>query len=394
MTSSSPRTRPGSEQVYLPRKVDSEVFGALRLGQSCLVVAPPQSGKTRLLASLKNRLHQDGLAVCTPASLIALHDERTWKQDLLELLSVELGFKVKAGEGSLHSRLVEIFNLALRRGSPQRASIRVMLIDEVNSVPRAFRDEFFSALDRVARPEVRPCWAFCLASNRMDEELFETFRPLKFQVFELHDFERVQLDPMARMLCSDRKLGKALLDRVYEWTGGHPFFSQRFCTEIISRSLDDRALKKHRAAVEGWFVALCSLLVGEGDKRHALLRHCEARFDAYPPDSIVLDALAILEKLSEGADLGSAVRIRYDHRNEAHRRLWRCGLVAVEYRDNVEFLRRRGELFRRAFLRNEWIQRRVERVKTPRSAEVFEWNIRGRGELPPAAVTSYKTQRR
>ena len=59
-----------------------------------------------------------------------------------------------------------------------------------------------------------------------------TFLPDEWDTHLPNDFSAAEATPLARGLDSDEQTGRALLQRILYWTGGHPYLTQRLCQAV------------------------------------------------------------------------------------------------------------------------------------------------------------------
>jgi len=67
------------------------------------------------------------------------------------------------------------------------------------------------------------------------------------QRIELNDFTEAEAAPLAQGLQKAPEVGAILLERVFYWTGGHPYLTQRLCQEVADEAREDTP-----AEVGGW----------------------------------------------------------------------------------------------------------------------------------------------
>jgi len=127
-------------------------------------------------------------------------------------------------------------------GGGVRGGGLVIFIDEIDQV-RALpfsTDEFFAAIrNSYNRRSVDIAFArltFCLLGVALPSDLIRDPRLTPFNVgrrIELNDFTLEEALALEPGLGREEIVGEALLERVYFWTGGHPYLTQRLCQAIV-----------------------------------------------------------------------------------------------------------------------------------------------------------------
>src|SRR5205085_839556 len=116
-----------------------------------------------------------------------------------------------------------------------RLVIAIDEIDAVRSLPFS-TDEFFAALRdcynrRRQEPEFQRL-TFCLLGVATPSDLIQDTRTTPFNIgrrIDLIDFSAAEAAPLAGGLRREEPTGRALLERLLYWTGGHPYLTQRLC---------------------------------------------------------------------------------------------------------------------------------------------------------------------
>src|SRR5262249_38461973 len=122
-------------------------------------------------------------------------------------------------------------------------------IDYVRSLPFS-TDEFFAAIrecyNRRTQDPAFMRLTFCLLGVATPAELIRDPHTTPFNIgrrIALTDFTATEAAPLARGLGRESPLGSALLARILDWTGGHPYLTQRLCHAVaedsrVTRSVD------------------------------------------------------------------------------------------------------------------------------------------------------------
>lgn len=259
---------------YVEREADQEVVRCLAGGEFCYLLTARQMGKSSLMVRAARRLRDQGHRVAV-LDLAAVGQQLTLEQ-WYDGLMVRLGQQLQIEDEldafwCAHDRFgpCQRFFAALRRvvlarvfiekprdqshsppsekatnrslGDRCRLIIFVDELDVVRGLPFS-TDEFFSAIRAIynARPEdpLLDQLTFCLLGVATPAELMRDPYTTPFNVghrIELHDFTPAEAAPLALQLAGGLRTDAdpvRLLDRILEWTHGHPYLTQRLCRAV------------------------------------------------------------------------------------------------------------------------------------------------------------------
>jgi len=248
-------------QSYVRRSSDEELYTGLMENEFCHVLTARQMGKSSLMLRTAVRLRKSGIGVAA-LDLTGIGTNLSPEQWYSGLI-LQLGDRLK-----LEDELLDFWSATLSIGPMQRwiSAIRkvvlpshagrlAIFIDEIDAVASLnfSTDEFFSG--------IRECYnlrnedaemnrlTFCLLGVVNPSELIRDTRTTPFNVgrrIELNDFTEPEALPLAEGLGRSRDENQALLNRIFYWTNGHPYLTQRLCKAVsengahtTTRDIDD-----------------------------------------------------------------------------------------------------------------------------------------------------------
>jgi Cdc6-like AAA superfamily ATPase len=355
-------------QSYLPRNGDALLLQSLKEGRFCYVLEPRQTGKSSLMVHVGHGLESIGYEPVF-SDLALIGRQATTEEACLYILH-EMSQRLQI-EDSLeewwHAR--EQLNM---RGK-LISFVQERLFSEIDKHFVLFLDEIDIGL---AHPDildelfafVRSCYANRAADSRFKcldfvvlgvadpNEIFsgeaQVLRKSGREI-NLQDFTREEIIPLESLLYEfnfDPSSAKSALDRIYYWTDGHPYLTQRLCSavsELPRLSMDDTLGRIDRVAQD-------MFLQGEASERESNLRFIANYLLASANKA---DILQIYKRILAGK------QILFDDRLPAHRRLRASGIVIVE-RDT---LRVRNRIYSTVF-NKQWVE-----VNSPVYSRLSSW---------------------
>ena len=318
---------------YIRRRADDLLYEAAVAGRYAHIIAPDRSGKSSLIAATAARLENNGVNVAIlDLEQIGVRDGAQdagrWYYNvayrLMRQLRVRYDLQAWWQDKSVLSnrqRLVEFYAEVILQNVQQRI---VVFVDEIQSVATLpFADQLLASIrsahnSRTTDPDfTRLTFVLLGECDPLSLVLEPEMSPfVATQPVPLDDFSREDLDLFATELNLDTQSAERALDRIFHWTRGQPYLTQKLARAVARETVNeeiedviDRIVAQQltgRAALhsEPHLSHIHRELVGSG-------RQCEALLNLYG-------------KLRKGirvpADLGSAEQ----------RRLMAVGLLEID----------------------------------------------------------------
>lgn len=263
--------------TYVTRQADHDFFEGLKTGDFCYVLNARQTGKSSLLWRTRQRLAGEGVR-CAVIDLSSIgryqmtadkwyatvirklvndfdlaneFDQNTWWCDL-EHLSPTYRF----------SEFIETVLLTKLQGPI------VIFMDEIDSVLRfEFKDDFFTAIraffnKRAENPDYDRL-TFALLGVATPSDLIEDKEQTPFNIgraIELTGFQSHEVEPLTQGFMGKVTNPQATLEEILQWTGGHPFLTQKLCSlllqELEAANSDSHAVSiaaiVHHQIIDNW----------------------------------------------------------------------------------------------------------------------------------------------
>ena len=247
---------------YVRRRADDLLFDAVLAGRYAHVIAPCRSGKSSLIAATSARLEAKGFNV----AIIDLDqigereagtDAGRWYYSvayrMLRQLRIRFDLQTWWQEKSVLGncqRLLEFYNEIVLRFVKERV---VIFVDEVQRIgDDGFGTELLASIraahnGRATDPEfARVTFVLvgeCDPVSLIDEPGLSPFNVT--QSVPLDDFSRDDLDIFATELNLSAEHARQALDRIYHWTRGQPYLTQKLARAISREEIDDDDVDEH-----------------------------------------------------------------------------------------------------------------------------------------------------
>ena len=233
---------------YVKRPADEKLFEQLLAGRFCYILTSRQMGKSSLMLRTADRLRQRGrrTAIVDLSSLGT--DQVTseqWYLGLITRIGVELNlavdakqwWHVRAGLPSVQRFTDFLHDVVLATIDSQI----VIFIDEIDSTLKlSFTDDFFAAIRFVYNQRANHSeyerLTFALLGVASPTDLIRDRNRTPFNIGQAIDLQELSLTDAQPLQTGLEKMypgqGKQILDRIFYWTNGHPFLTQKLCQQM------------------------------------------------------------------------------------------------------------------------------------------------------------------
>lgn len=236
--------------LYIKRPQDDELLEGLLAGRYCSILSARQMGKSSLIMRTARLLgeRQIRATICDLAPLAATPEPDTWYCAVLRELTRQIGPKVDVDDWwderhprTRAERLLEFLRLLASASE----SPLVVFFDEIDAtLDLPFASEFFVSLRsmhnlRSTSPEYGRI-TICFAGVATAEALIRDKSLTPYNVgmtIELRDFDKNNddLSSLVRAIGVDRQVAENVLERILDWTSGHPYLTLYLCQEAMNR---------------------------------------------------------------------------------------------------------------------------------------------------------------
>lgn len=282
--------KPG-EPSYVERRADTDLFESILAGEFCYVLTARQMGKSSLMARTATRLEQAGVASAI-VDLTQIGSERGAQGAAQWYFGIanEIHRRLKITE-PLRSwwqersdlppaqRLTGFFRELVLAHCSGRVVIFVDEIDSTIGLP--FADDFFAALRacfnaRATEPEFERL-TFVLLGVATPDQLIQDPTRTPFNIgkrIDLTDFSPDEARTLAPGLHAEPGEAERRLERILDWTGGHPYLTQALCRAVREKGADSG---KTDEAVDPQINEL--FLTSRAQREETNLKHVRARLE-------------------------------------------------------------------------------------------------------------------
>jgi uncharacterized protein YkwD len=238
---------------YVTRPADQELFEHTLAGEFCYVLTPRQMGKSSLMIRTARRLAEAGRKVAIlDLTGIGSGSADQWYLGLLEQMARDLRLNVDVPDWWQEHTFLTIpqrFSEFLRDVVLQQlAGPIVIFIDEIDSTLKLdFRDDFFAAIRAIynarASESAYKRLTFALLGVATPTDLIKERERTPFNIgrrIVLQEFSYGEARSLLTGLeaCHPGQ-GETILRRIFDWTNGYPYLTQKLCLAAAERPAAD-----------------------------------------------------------------------------------------------------------------------------------------------------------
>lgn len=331
---------------YVERSADGELLSSIAEQRFSYVLSSRATGKSSLMARTIRRLRREGqLAAVVDLTQIGARGETAdpgrWYYSIAYRIVRDLRIKTDLQywwqeKSALlgDQRLVEFFwEIVLTHTT---APVTIFIDEAERAIDLSFSSELFSAirscyLQRVTEPDYARL-NFVVMGVATPARLCpnESISPFyDGRSIELPDFTLTECYQLGAGFGTDATVSRALIERIYAWTNGHPYLTQKIARGVARKG--GRPADVERVVQE-------QFLAPGASQEEPLLNHVRTLLADRAPGS--RHALARLAKLSKGLD------VQDDPRSEPRELLRLAGVVAADASGKLAF---RNQIYARVF---------------------------------------------
>jgi tetratricopeptide (TPR) repeat protein len=241
---------PPDSPSYVQRPADDELFRLATAGHFCYVLTPRQMGKSSLMVRTAQRLGERGFstAILDLARMSTDVGVEQWYTRLIAQLQAQLKLPLTpeawwAERASLGvvQRFTEFLHDVVLAEIERPV---VIFVDEIDTALNLeFSDDFFAAIRFIYNARATdPAYnrlTFVLLGVATPADLIKDRSRTPFNIgqgIDLREFSREDAQVLQRGLkaaCPEG--GDAVFDRIFYWTNGHPYLTQKLCLAMVKR---------------------------------------------------------------------------------------------------------------------------------------------------------------
>lgn len=232
---------------YVKRPADDELFNLAQAGTFCYVLTARQMGKSSLMTRTDQRLKQTTVSTATiDLTSIGTVSIDAWYLGLLTELTRQLRLAIDPetwwqeraalGQPQRFTHFLRDVVLAGLKGQV------VIFIDEIDSTLNLdFADDFFAAIrftyNARASDAAYARITFVLLGVATPSDLIKDASRTPFNIgqgIDLREFSWTDAQPLHQGLTAVYpEQGEAILQRIFYWTNGHPYLTQKLCATLV-----------------------------------------------------------------------------------------------------------------------------------------------------------------
>jgi tetratricopeptide (TPR) repeat protein len=239
------------DSSYIRRSADDQLYHHIMKGEFCYVLTPRQMGKSSLMVRTAVRLQENGFAAAKiDLTKIGKTDVGRWYLGILTQIEKDLKLGTNPGQWwkdhehlSAVQRFIDFLREAVLTMTDRNIAI---FVDEIDStLTYTFRDDFFAGIRslynaRAVDPQYERL-TFVLLGVAAPTDLISDRTRTPFNIgqeISLTNFSRKEISIFEPILEQNFPgHGAAILNRIYDWSRGHPYLTQKLCMAIAEQKL-------------------------------------------------------------------------------------------------------------------------------------------------------------
>lgn len=254
---------------YVERAADDELLHLALAGEFCYVLTARQMGKSSLMVRTDSRLKERGVSTAiidlTKLGTVVIDQ---WYLGLLTRLKAELKLSIDPEawwKGNASVGRVQRFTDFLREVILAEIKTQIVIfIDEIDTTLKLdFTDDFFAAIRAVynARaddPEFNRL-TFVLVGVATPTDLIKDPTRTPFNIGQgiaLQEFSETDASVLqAGLEAVHPSQGETIFTRIYHWTHGHPYLTQKLCVAAVETEVDKWSIQQVDGLVKRLFLS-------------------------------------------------------------------------------------------------------------------------------------------
>jgi len=300
-------TLPPDAPSYVKRPTDDELFRHIMAGEFCYVLTPRQMGKSSLMIRTAQRLSSAGVksAIVDLTQIGTVDSEDQWYKGILTQIKRRLRLSIdpvawweERKDIPNIQKFIEFFEETL---SEVKEHV-VIFMDEIDTTLKLdFRDDFFAGIRamfnaRAENPDLKRV-TFVLLGVASPSDLIKDRNRTPFNIGQeipLRPFSREDARMLEKGLQETYpKFGQKILDRVFYWTNGHPYLTQKLCQSVVETRLKEYSDNEIDLLV-------INLFTSEEASRETNLQFVRDNVLSYPQRRVIL---SLYKKLLRGFEV-------------------------------------------------------------------------------------------
>ena len=240
---------------YIKREADDELYNHLKEGDYCYILNARQVGKSSLRVACSRRLEEDGFR-CVHIDLTSFGStsmsEEEWYFSFVYAIVRELNISedefMDFWDANIKLALINRFELAIERlilkSSNKKMVIFIDEIDFILSIKKFNTDEFFAIIRRFynlrAEKEDFQRVSFALFGVASPQDLIKDSKRTPFNIaqdIQIHQFKLGDSLLLLNGLKNQIIDKKNILEKVFEWTSGTPYLTQKILDYITKNPI-------------------------------------------------------------------------------------------------------------------------------------------------------------